>query len=104
MVGALVEGRQLGWRALDDQNEMDSGFWRFRAPGTMCTGRGTRASANTSGSDFTRTRTVGEIADLADPHRTKKNRFFCRTGFRWSKPFETTIRPFDLMSRRHPLS
>jgi hypothetical protein len=39
-----------------------------------------------------------------DPHRTKKTSFFCRTGFRRSKLPETTIQPFDLMSRRHPLS
>ena len=28
---------------------------------------------------------AGEIADLEDPHRTKKTRFFCRTGFRKSE-------------------
>jgi hypothetical protein len=39
-----------------------------------------------------------------DPHRTKKTGFFCRTGFRKSELFERTIQPFDLMSRRHPLS
>ena len=39
-----------------------------------------------------------------DPHRTKKTSFFCRTGFRKSELFERTIQPFDLMSRRHPLS
>jgi hypothetical protein len=91
-------------RALDDQNEMNFGFWRFRAPGTMCTGRGTRASANTSGSDFTRTKTVGEIADRQI--RTVRRKTVSSAGpvFDGSKPFETTIRPFDLMSRRHPLS
>jgi hypothetical protein len=45
----------------------------------------------------------GEIADQ-DPHRTKKTCFFCRTGFTKSELFENTIQPFDLMSRRHPLS
>jgi hypothetical protein len=25
---------------------------------------------------------AGEIAELRDPHRTKKTDFFCRTGFR----------------------
>ena len=39
-----------------------------------------------------------------DPHRTKKTSFFCRTGFRKSELLEITIQPFDLMSRRHPLS
>jgi len=39
-----------------------------------------------------------------DPHRSKKTCFFCRTGFRYSaRLFESSIRPFDLMSRRHPL-
>jgi hypothetical protein len=38
-----------------------------------------------------------------DPHRTKKTCFFCRTGFR-RELLERTIQPFDLMSRRHPLS
>jgi hypothetical protein len=47
---------------------------------------------------------AGEIADLKDPHRTKKTCFFCRTGFRKSELFRNTIQPFDLMSRRHPLS
>jgi len=44
---------------------------------------------------------AGEIAELRDPHRTKKTYFFCRTVF---ELFETSIQPFDLMSRRHPLS
>ena len=39
-----------------------------------------------------------------DPHRTKKTCFFCRTVFRRAGSFERTIQPFDLMSRRHPLS
>jgi len=38
-----------------------------------------------------------------DPHRTKKTCFFCQTGFR-RELLERTIQPFDLMSRRHPLS
>jgi hypothetical protein len=47
---------------------------------------------------------AGEIADLSDPHRTKKTYFLCRTGFHQSGLFKNTIQPFDLMSRRHPLS
>jgi|SRR5882762_3534884 hypothetical protein len=39
-----------------------------------------------------------------DPHRTKKTCFFCRTGFVRANSFENAIQPFDLMSRRHPLS
>jgi hypothetical protein len=30
--------------------------------------------------------------------------FFCRTGFERANSIEMTIQPFDLMSRRHPLS
>jgi hypothetical protein len=39
-----------------------------------------------------------------DPHRTKKTCFFCRTEFRKSELLGNAIQPFDLMSRRHPLS
>jgi hypothetical protein len=39
-----------------------------------------------------------------DPHRTKKACFFCRTGFEDGDAYRNTIQPFDLMSRRHPLS
>jgi hypothetical protein len=37
------------------------------------------------------------------PHRTKKNRFLCRT-LDAGEPLSKSNRPFDLMSRRHPLS
>ena len=47
---------------------------------------------------------AGEIADSSSPHRTKKTCFFCRTGFDQRRaPFQSSIQPFDLMSRRHPL-
>ena len=39
-----------------------------------------------------------------DPHRTKKACFFCRTVLEDAGAFRNTIQPFDLMSRRHPLS
>ncbi len=46
-----------------------------------------------------------KLRSSEDPHRTKKTSFFCRTGFRWSVELvERSIQPFDLMSRRHPLS
>jgi hypothetical protein len=64
----------------------------------------TRASANTSGSNFTMGLRPGEIAKpKSDPHRTKKNRFFYRTGSKGC-PSAKAIQPLDLMSRRHPLS
>jgi hypothetical protein len=63
----------------------------FRAPGTVCLGCGTRASANTSGSDSTKLKTAGEIADLMIRTERRKNRFFCRTGFR----LEQALRNYD---------
>jgi hypothetical protein len=39
-----------------------------------------------------------------DPHRTKKTAFFCRTDSKGTNAVQSSIQPFDLMSRRHPLS
>jgi hypothetical protein len=69
-------------------------------------GDGTRASANTSGPDSTRAaKPAVELRSLQeeDPHRAKKTCFFCRTGSFGSDCSRAAIRPFDLMSRRHPL-
>ena len=65
----------------------------------------TRASANTSGSDFTVSKQplVKLRTFEKDPHRSKKACFFCRTGFEDADAYRNTIQPFDLMSRRHPL-
>ena len=74
-------------------------------PGAMGS-TGTRASANTSGPDFTQATRRPERncgPGTADPHRTKKTCFFCGTGFEVLAP-QKLIQPFDLMSRRHPLS
>jgi hypothetical protein len=79
-------------------------------PGIIRAGREQgRPSGNEGVGEHVRTRfhlgkDAGEIADLWDPHRTKKTCFFCRTGFRKSELLERSIQPFDLMSRRHPLS
>ena len=73
--------------------------------------RGTRASANTSGPDFTRS--SKPIGALGPPVKLRimrsapneenlfllPDRFFERAN-----SLEITIQPFDLMSRRHPLS
>jgi hypothetical protein len=80
------------------------GIWQIGPPGSFSAGFG-----NEGVGEHVRTRfhvrlwTLSEIADQ-DPHRTKKTCFFCRTGFTKSELFENTIQPFDLMSRRHPLS
>jgi len=66
--------------------------------------QGTRASANTSGPDFTWAKIAGEIADLKI--RTERRKLVSSAGpvFVRANSFENAIQPFDLMSRRHPLS
>jgi hypothetical protein len=84
----------------EGQNE----FWKNQNAGVDYPAIATRASANTSGSNFTMGLRPDEIAKpKSDPHRTKKNRFFYRTGSKGC-PSAKAIQPFDLMSRRHPLS
>ena len=82
---ARGERRDGGLRpgAVDGQNSLSIG--ETGAPRLMgCGFQRTRASANTSGPDFTWA-FAGEIADRKDPHRTKKTCFFCRTGFQKSE-------------------
>jgi len=64
---------------------------------------GTRASANTSGPDFTWSLEPGEIADRWSAPN-EENLFLLPDRFSKSRLLEMTIQPFDLMSRRHPLS
>jgi len=72
---------------------------------------GTRASANTSGPDFTLSLEgqlslpTCEIANREeDSHRTKKTCFLLPDRPSGKRSFsKMTIQPFDLMSRRHPL-
>jgi hypothetical protein len=90
-----------------------AGVW---IPGKSSAGRDWRGTGNEGVGEHVRTRfhlrlasrlglEAGEIADRKDPHRTKKTCFFCRTDFRSERTlFENAIQPFDLMSRRHPLS
>jgi hypothetical protein len=65
--------------------------------------QGTRASANTSGPDFTWA--FGPVK-LRTKIRTERRKLASSAGpvFRKSELFGSTIQPFDLMSRRHPLS
>ncbi len=53
--------------------------------------RGTRASANTSGPDFTESNEplVKLRTFEKDPHRTKKACFFCRTGLEGANAFQS---------------
>jgi hypothetical protein len=68
-----------GCEAAGGQDDCFGGFWEAGAPGIVCPGRGTRASANTSGSDFTWRLWAPVKLRTRDPHRTKKTCFFCRT-------------------------
>ena len=87
-----------------------------RIRGNRGAGRHWRGTGNEGVGEHVRTRfhlrlasrsglEAGEIADRKDPHRTKKTCFFCRADLREERTlFENAIQPFDLMSRRHPLS
>jgi hypothetical protein len=76
---------------------------KIGAPGAIRAGLRTRASANTSGPDFTWSFAAGEIADQKSAPN-EENLFLLRDRFLKSELFKNTIQPFDLMSRRHPLS
>jgi hypothetical protein len=78
--------------------------WENRSTGDISAGfKRTRASANTSGPDFTWGFAAGEIADQRSAPN-EENLFLLPDRFSKSEPFKNTIQPFDLMSRRHPLS
>jgi hypothetical protein len=68
---------------------MSGDFRRIGAAGIICPGRGTRASANTSGPDFTCGLWTPVKLRISDPHRTKKTCFFCRTVSRKSELLES---------------
>jgi len=52
-----------GLRAAWDQDDCFEGFWEMARRAPMAPAQGTRASANTSGPDFTEAKSAGEIAD-----------------------------------------
>jgi hypothetical protein len=67
---------------------------------------GTRASANTSGPDFTLELSLPvKLRTLSGPAPNEENLFLLPDRF-WRERtlFQNAIQPFDLMSRRHPLS
>lgn len=103
--------RTTGPRGVIDGRDDEYGDCRGEHAGREQHRLGTRASANTSGPDFTIVSrpvepwSFAKLRTARASHRTKKTCFFCRTGFRREQaPFKMTIQPFDLMSRRHPLS
>lgn len=63
---------------------------------------GTRASANTSGPDFTWAE-KSPVKLRSKGIRTERRKLFSSAGPVFEL-FERSIQPFDLMSRRHPLS
>ena len=71
--------------------------------GEQETFRGTRASANTSGPDFIRA--LGPVKLRSkDSAPNEENLFLLPDRFWKSELSRKSIQPFDLMSRRHPLS
>ena len=68
-----------------------------------CSG-GTRASANTSGSDPTRQKIPGDIANLKRFAPNEESLFLLpNPSLESASTLKTAIQPLDLMSRRHPL-
>jgi hypothetical protein len=65
--------------------------------------RGTRASANTSGPDFSRALDPAKLRSK-DSAPNEENLFLLPDRFWKSELSRKSIQPFDLMSRRHPLS
>jgi hypothetical protein len=77
-----------GSEAVDGQDDSSQGIWEIGAQGIICPGQGTRASANTSGPDFTWGFGPGEIAD----HRSapnEENLFLLPDRLRKSELFES---------------
>jgi len=87
---------------------------RPRRPGTKASlgtkaFLGTRASANTSGPDFTLGFGAGEALEpvklrISEIRTERRKSFLLPYRFRPRERVESRKRPFDLMSRRHPLS
>jgi hypothetical protein len=99
-----LRGKQHSFRALNDQDH------DFRAIENVGGARrwphrlfGTRASANTSGPDSTWQRAPVKLrTSISAPN--EENLFSSAGPISDKRVFEKSIQPFDLMSRRHPLS
>jgi hypothetical protein len=78
--------------------------WKSNAAaGTICAGRERGRRRTRQDQISPRRKIAGEIAEQ-NPHRTKKTVSSAGPVFEKSELLENTIQPFDLMSRRHPLS
>jgi len=80
----FTHDKPAGFEAAGGQGDCQ-GIFEIGAPGIIGPGRGTRASANTSGPDFTCGLWTPVKLRTSDPHRTKKTCFFCRTVSRKSE-------------------
>jgi len=92
-----------GLGATGDQDNHSEGFGGVRAP-ALAARHGERGRRRTRQDQISLGQRLPVKLRTQDPHRTKKTCFFCRTGFVRANSFENAIQPFDLMSRRHPLS
>jgi hypothetical protein len=92
-----------GPRAVAEQDKSFKGFGKSERQALSAPAQGTRASANTSGPDFTCVEIAVKLRILRSAPN-EENLFLLPDRFSKSELFETTIQPFDLMSRRHPLS
>jgi hypothetical protein len=99
-IAAMVPGKKPG------RGETSvSRFWGIgTAGGDNAPAYGTRASANTSGPNLNWQRAPVKLRTFGSAPM-KKISFFCRAGFRKERALsKSAVQPFDLMSRRHPLS
>jgi len=78
--------RTPGLGATGDQDNHSEGFGGIQSAGASGAARGTRASANTSGPDFTWAKIAGEIAD-ARSAPNEENLFLLPDRFRESELF-----------------
>ncbi|MHB8271268.1 hypothetical protein [Bradyrhizobium sp.] len=93
----------LGLEALQERDKRFE-ILGIRSAGDNAPACGTRASANTSGPNLNWRRVPVKLRTFGSAPM-KKTSFFCRTGFREERALsKSAVRPFDLMSRRHPLS
>ena len=75
--------------------------WEMKKPGTSPAAGGTRASANTSGPDLDQA--LGPVKLRSHWIRNERRKLVSSAGPVFER-VENSIQPFDLMSRRHPLS
>ena len=86
LIGTMLKGGKIG------------------APGAIGNQFGTRASANTSGPDFNRGLAPAKLRNSRSAPNEENLFLLPDRPLREAMLLQMTTRPFDLMSRRHPLS